>query len=238
MIIVFLIFSSLNTFSKNSEITMACNEFAPLKIIDGPKERPGFDIEILRESFKFSEKTLVTKFYPWKRAFQVAQNAQVDGLCSCSYSKEREEYFLFSNELGRTSIGIYTKADEHITKLSDIKNDKKHVVGVVRGYELERELAEQKISTSLGSDDFSLLKMLEADRFFGVYSYKVVVSELMKKHDFIKKFKYTEIKSTPYYTCFPISKISSKEYLDDFNKGLKKLRESGEYDRILKKYGL
>lgn len=217
---------------------MACNEFAPLKIKDGPVERPGFDIEILRESFKYSDKMLVTKFYPWKRAFQVAQNAQADGLCSCSYSKDREGEFLFSNELGRTSIGIYTKSSEQITKLSDIKNDKNHVIGVVRGYELERELLEQKVLISLGSDDFSLLKMLEADRFFAVYSYKIVVSELMKKHDFIKKFKYTEIKSTPYYTCFPINKLTSKEYLADFNKGLKKLRENGEYERILKKYGL
>lgn len=232
-----LLFFSLKAFSAGEEITMACNDFPPLKIQNAPEDRPGIDIEILRESFNYSNTKLTTKFYPWKRALIRAENGQTGGLCSCSYSKEREANFLFSEEMGRISIGIYTKNDANIKKLSDIKKDKKHIVGVVRGYELESELDDEKIKTSLGTSDFTLLRMLEADRFFAVYSYKVVVSELMKEHEFIKKFKYTEIKSIPYYTCFPKKIASSKNHLNNFNDGLKKLRESGGYARILKKYG-
>ncbi len=231
-----IIFSSV--WGKTAEITFACNNFPPLKIENNKGDYPGSDIEILRESFKKSNIEINTKFYPWNRALRMATLGQVAGLCSCSYTKSREKHFFFSKEIGSNSIGFFTKKDFQITDLKDFSQFKGREVGVVRGYNLEDELKKKKVKVNLNSNELNILKMLKIGRVKALYSYKAVVSELMKKNEFIKEFKYTEVRRSPYYTCFSKAFLGSKENLVLFNKGLEIIRKNGEYGKILRKYGL
>lgn len=235
LLVFFFVQLSSFAFANTQSITMACNDFAPLKIEKGPKDRPGRDIEILQSSLALSGIVVNTKFYPWKRALEMGESANINGLCSCSYTKEREKKFLFSDIMGKISIGIYTKKNTGIENFATIK--KNSMVGVVRGYNLEDELVQKKIRTAVAATELSLLKMLELDRVVAVYAYKDVVDELALENKFINQFEYHEISSSFYYTCFSKNKIDSSQFVKNFNAGLKAIKKSGKYQEILKKYG-
>tara|TARA_R110000868_G_scaffold117600_12_gene312410 strand:- start:26111 stop:26755 length:645 start_codon:yes stop_codon:yes gene_type:complete len=214
---------------------MACNHFPPLKIEKPVGGMIGADIEVLNSAFTLAGIEVKTTYFPWKRALILAQNGKYDGLCSCSYTKDRENDFYYSDEIGRNSIGLYTVTKEVITSLSTLNGKR---IGVVRGYNLEEELKEYNLSIVTGANDINLLKMLKAKRIDAVYSYKTVIAELSKTNRFIKDLNYQEIYSAPYFTCFSKKAKDNKELLDIFNKNLKVIKANGSYEKIKKKYGL
>tara|TARA_R110000868_G_scaffold258137_4_gene515392 strand:+ start:865 stop:1554 length:690 start_codon:yes stop_codon:yes gene_type:complete len=228
--------TSSRVFSEAQDtVSMACNHFPPLKIEHPVDGYIGADIEVLNSVLALASKKLVTTYFPWKRALLLAQKGDFDGLCSCSYTKDREVDFYFSDEIGRNSIGIYSI---NKTKKKGLVSLKGLTIGVVRGYNLETELRKVSIKTITGSSELNLLRMLEAKRIDAVYAYKTVVSELAKSNEFIRKFNYSEISSAPYYTCFSKKKSDSKGLLIKFNKSLKTIKENGDFEKIKRKYGL
>ena len=232
--IVFILVTS-NLWSKEASISLACNNFPPLKIEHPKVDKPGFDIDLLRAVFNLSNQELKTVFFPWKRALVVAKSGELDGLCSCSFTKEREDDFYFTDEIGRNSIGFYSLTKIPFTKLSELNNMK---VGVVRGYSLEDDLKKNKIDFIASSNELNLLKMLEKKRIDAIYSFKVVISELLKTNSFHDKFIYTETSSAPYFTCFSKKSKRSKDLLNQFNQDLKKIKADHTYQQLLEKYDL
>ncbi len=232
---IVLIFMTSNLWSKETVVSMACNNFPPLKIENPKDNNPGFDIELLKATFSLSNQKIKTTFFPWKRALVLAKSGEYDGLCSCSYTKERESDFYFSDEIGRNSIGLYSLKEISIKNLSDLKNLK---VGVVRGYSLEDDLKKYKIDFVSSPSELNLLKMLEIKRIDVIYSFKVVISELLKTNSFDDKFVYTETSSAPYFTCFSKKSKKSKDLLRHFNEDLKKIKADHTYQQLLKKYDL
>ena len=176
-----------------------------------------------------------TTYFPWKRALLLSKSGQYDGLCSCSFTKERVNDFYFSDEIGKNSIGLYSLKKIDVQKLSQLKNLK---VGVVRGYSLEDDLKKNKIEFVSSPSELNLLKMLEMKRIDAIYSFKVVISELLKTHSFEQVIEYTEISSATYFTCFSKKSKKSKSLLEVFNKNLKKIKSEKTYEMLLKKYDL
>ncbi len=216
-------------------VSMACNHFPPLKIENGDLNMPGADIEVLSTTFALSSIQVKTTFFPWKRALVLAQNGKYDGLCSCSYTKDRENDFYFSNEIGQNSIGIYTLKKEQPGSLKKLKGKS---IGVVRGYNLEEELKKYQVKIVAGASDINLLKMLKAKRIDAVYSYKTVIAELAKSNPFISELYFHEVYAAPYFTCFSKKIKNGKSLLNIFNKNLETIKEDGTYLKIKKKYGL
>src|SRR5262245_34160128 len=94
-------------------VHLACNNFPPHKI-EKPADdgNAGFDIDIVGEALKRIGWSTEISFMPWKRALELAERGQYDGLCSCSYTKEREAKLLFSDELGAVSVGLFARSAE------------------------------------------------------------------------------------------------------------------------------
>lgn len=216
-------------------VSLACNNFPPLKIEHPKDHSPGFDIELLKAVYALSKHEVRTTFFPWKRALVLAKSGEYDGLCSCSYTPEREKDFYFSDEIGKNSIGLYSLKKLKIENLSKLKDLK---VGVVRGYSLENDLKENKIDFTTSTSELNLLKMLEVKRLDAVYSFKVVISELLKTNSFHDPFFYTETSSAPYFTCLSKKAKNSVSLLNQFNKSLKVIKTQKVYSQLLKKYDL
>lgn len=233
--VLLLVFLSSSLWAKENFITMACNNFPPLKIENPKDKNPGFDIELLQQVFLLSKQKIETTFFPWKRALLLAKSGEYDGLCSCSFTKNRKKDFYFSDEIGRNSIGLYSLKNLSIKDLAELKKLK---VGVVRGYSLEEDLKKLKIEFVSSPSELNLLKLLELNRIDVIYSFKVVISELLKTNSFHDKFVYTETSSAPYFTCFSKKSKKSKVLLKQFNEDLKKIKADQTYQSLLKKYDL
>ncbi len=233
LVIVFVI-SSFSAFGAE-KVVFACNHFPPLKIEKSP-EKPGSDVEILREVFKDMNINFSYKFLPWKRALMLASNGEFDGLCSCSYTKKREEKFYYSDMIAESSIGIFTKSKK--VKISNIGDLKGLTVGVVRGYNLESELKKRKIKSLGLSSDFNLIQVLNRNRVDVIYSYKSPIKYILKDKKYKNEFFYHELRVSPYFTCFSKTRKDSENLLNRFNKSLKEIKEKGTYQKILTKYAI
>ncbi|MHC8491115.1 substrate-binding periplasmic protein [Thalassospira sp. SM2505] len=226
---------------KHHTVTLACNPFPPAKIANSTT-KPGYDVEILRAAFASRNITLLTPFYPWKRAYFLAQSGQVDGLCSCSYLPERETDFLFSDILGHVRVALYATRDEILRSVDDLEDAKSMTVGVVNGYNLETAARTADIDVVMANSETTLVNLLLSKRLDAVLSFRAPMDYLLnvEKNDIpgISTIKTKTLSNDPYYSCITRKTEHADMLLKELNTGLAAIRQSGLYDSILGKYGI
>jgi len=225
---------SMNTYSKQKTTTFACSYFPPFKI-QGDGDHMGIDVDIISEVFKAIGKKNKYKFLPWKRALVSVKSGELDALCGCSYLKSREDNFIYTNEIGKNLIGVFTlhKSKFIVKSIKDLKDRK---IAVVRGYSLENELRSSDAKVIPVKDESQLIRLLKSKRVDAIYSFKTPINYILNKDKIQKNLKFQELRSSPYYTCFNKSSGTNRELVKEFNLGLNKIKSDGTYMRILKKY--
>src|SRR5262245_14883849 len=102
-------------------VRLACNDFPPHKI-----EHPdadgllGFDVDIVSEALRRIGWSADTTYMPWKRALEMTGRGDYDGLCSCSYAKDRQDKLLFSDELGAVSVGLFARSQQALAGVASV----------------------------------------------------------------------------------------------------------------------
>lgn len=219
----------------NRTLRFACNAFSPQKIAP-PSETdlPGYDLDLITAAFERQGHPVEFAFFPWKRAFLLAENGEYDALCSCSWTPERADYFLYSDQMGQVAKGIFTLEGEPVHTLADLKE---HTVGVVSGYNLENELSAAEVQKVFSVvDDELLLNLLTYRRVEAIYAYEAPIRGLLKKRGQALNIRFSLLDSSPYYLCVSKAIPDAEAILDKFNHGLRALRVSGRYEQILQRY--
>lgn len=215
--------------------SFACNEFPPHKMEASPDGLRGFDIDILSEALQRQGVSVTVQFYPWMRALQMVEGGRLDGLCSCSYSLEREKTLLYSDEIGTVGVGFFTalKGGQESISLHDLKD---RPVGVVRGYSLGSDLTVVGAKIVEVNSDETGLRMLEQGRIDAFYSYRDTVRYIAARMGAPLTFTYHEVRMAPYYVCLSRSRPGAFELLNALNTGLQALRISGRDEAIRAQY--
>lgn len=220
----------------NATVTFSCVNFPPQQM-----EKPlggliGYSIELQRAAFAKSGTPIEFKYYPWKRALANAMNGDVDGVCGCSYLPEREKTLVYSDPLGElSSVIFYHKAAKpaHIDTLDSLAG---RSVGVVRGYNLQKELVSHNVNAIPVNDEDMGIRMLIRNRIKLFYSFKVPGQFALASHPNKEHIGYSVIKTTPSFACISKAIPNSAEIVEKLNKGLAAIKADGTYDRILDKY--
>lgn len=222
-------------------VTLACNPFPPSKIADVTSE-PGYDVEILRSAFATRNITLITPFYPWKRAYFLARTGQVDGLCSCSHLPDRENDFLFSDLLGHVRIAVYATQQEVLDTINNVEDARNMTVGVVNGYSLEASARDADLDVIMANNEATLINLLLSRRLDAVLSFKSPMDYLIKNGKNVipdrSSIKTKIIAQNPYYSCITQNIKDPQGLMTELNLGLQTIRDNGLYENILAKYGI
>lgn len=216
-------------------ISFICNPFPPQKIENGGPNRPGYDVELIREALRRSDKGTSFAYAPWKRAYAMAANGEYSGLCSCSYRTDRNKDFLFTDALGDVAVGFFTLKSQPFRPQS-VDDLKGKVVGAVRGYNLSAELDEKHIPYTDVTDETSLVKMLELNRIDVAYSYRDTFRYDAKKLAKPDIFHFQQLRQSPYFVCVSKARAGAEELLGLLNAGLANLKADGTDTRIRMKY--
>lgn len=223
------------------EVTLACNVFSPSKIADRAHE-PGFDVEILRAAFSASGVRLNTPFYPWKRAYLLAENGDVDGLCSCSYLRERETIFQYSDQIGLQHVGLFALEPDILSNVRNLDQASGLTVGVVAGYTLERYAKEAGLDTVSANSEKSLLALLRTGRIDAIYAFHETMATVVREHNLATNETleptYHETAAYPYFSCLSKRAGNAAIIAERLNEGLETIKTSGQYDAILERYGV
>lgn len=230
----FVCLTPTSIYAQNKPLHFACSNFPPY--IFENRERPGISLEIISAALAVTGRKANFQFYPWKRAFNLVENGKADALCGCSYRKTRETKFYFSDMLGVISQGIFRKqsiASSRISTLSDLGGLS---VATIGGYALQKELEKKGIASTGVVDEMQLVKMLITSRIDSIYAYRDVVLFRLSRLGETENLDYSEISSQPHYACFSRTIANSKTVQEEFNKGLRYIRMTGQYDKIRAKY--
>ena len=218
-------------------VRLACNNFPPHKI-----ERPGddglagFDVDIVGEALKRVGWSTEVSFMPWKRALELAERGQYDGLCSCSHTKEREAKLLFSEELGAVSVGLVARSEDAFAGVASVADLKGRKVVTVGGYNLEAELVTAGAQVEATASDKNALDMLVGGNVDLLYGYELTTKHFVASDPRSSAIASREIRRNPYYFCLSRAMPGADAAMKGFNRSLKNMAADGSVQRILDHY--
>ena len=220
-----------NHFMDPRIMKMVVINYPPYEYFDGEKW-VGTDVEIVRGVFKRLGFVLEVYGFPPERAFRLISTGNLDGAFSLERTKEREEILIYVNEpVSHGCDVLFYRKGEEIFYLF------RRVVGYVPGYAYIDLLRKMGVTLIPIKNDEIGIKLVSIGRIDMYLTNRLVGIHYMKKNG-IENLEYTSpVRCYDSYIAF--SKIDGMELIARLvEKELKEYKNSKEYMRILKKYGL
>ena len=201
----------------------------------------GFASHVVSEAFKLEGIKIIWRFYPWKRSFIAARKgADWDASCCWWPSKEIGKDFFISEPVSKSSVVFFHlkgyKFDwQSMDDLTELK------IGGTFEYEYSPDfmtaMTEKKIFVDLvPSDELNYRKLLGGR--IDLFPNDPVVGYSQIRNSFssetVKRFTHhpKELQSTTLNLIISKRCKNGRQLLETFNTGLKKLRTSGQYERM------
>ncbi|MGF1740390.1 transporter substrate-binding domain-containing protein [Vibrio profundum] len=199
---------------------------------------------IVKAAFSKAGVESTIRFVPWKRAIQEVEEGKSDVLMGAYYSHDRARRFMFSQPVYEIKVSIVALKSLGITSFGQLEDLKKYKIGVGRGWVnseafdkatyLNKEVASNQI--------LNIRKLFKKRVDMVVMSKGVFLAEYSKlSPSYINNEEYIFVK--PMLDEKFIYMLSGKknpkanDIIYKFNLGLKSLKDSGEYNKILSEYG-
>ncbi len=210
----------------------------------GPKlKNDGFIVEIALESFRSAGYTTIdVSFFPWSRCLEMGKKGDIDAVVAAWHNEERAKDFYYSEPLiVNLKMFFKRKNSAVISTYSTLRDLEPYTIGIVRGYTYSEEFDSADYLKKDESDDVKMMfrkffhertDIVAASYYPALY---VLEHELRLFKDDVEKIE-PPLKKDPLYVIFPKENKNSRRLRDDFNKGLKILKENGRFQDILNKH--
>lgn len=203
----------------------------------------GTALHIVRRAFALAGHEVRYQFMPWQRAQNETRAGLWDASAYWGANEERRRDFLLSNNVMSEQWVFVHRRDKALTwrSLTDLKP---YTLGVIKGYTYTPEfwsLARKgELRTDGTPDDLAGLRKLLLGRLDAMPMERGTACYLLMSHfspEEARQIDYHPRLLTDSFTThviFPRDKLRSPQLLEDFNRGLKQLQASGEYQRLLR----
>ncbi|WP_163652165.1 amino acid ABC transporter substrate-binding protein/permease [Listeria sp. PSOL-1] len=220
---------------KNYEIATD-DTFAPFEFENGKGELVGIDMDILKAIAKDQGFTYSVKPMGFNAAVQALEGRQVDGvIAGMSITNERKKKFDFSTPYFETGVVMAVKkGDNEIKSYKDLKGKKVAVKTGTEGYQFaEKNQAKYGYKLVPFDDSAGMYEDVKGGNSVACFDDYPVLAYGVKQGNGLEIV--TKKESGGSYG-FAVKKGQSKELLDQFNAGLKHIKSTGEYGKIIDKY--
>ena len=198
----------------------------------------GFVSRIVTEAFRIENVTVRYEFFPWARAYLVAQRGEFDASIGWYWNEERARDFLFSDPVFIESQVLFHLKEKPFnwTSLNDLKGKS---IGATLGYTYGdgfKQIEESKFTDvqRVPSDEQNLRKLL-AGRVDAVVMSKTVGERLLRSFNMADAsriaFNPRPVNSGPLHVIFPKNMPQGQEWMTRFNRGLAQLKARGAVER-------
>ncbi len=238
VLLIFSIFFFIQGYASENEIFLTSAEYPPY--YGEQLENKGFITVIIREAFKRAGYEVKVEFYPWARAEMIAKKGDSDGMFPPWHTKEREQWFVYSNTIPIPNvIGFYKQKDKKII-FKTYEDLKSYRIGFVLGYAYPKDFLEAKLRKSKSYTDEILIERLVQGKIDLALIDKLQAKYLFntKFVDQSDKFEFMEppIEVKDQYLVISRKTKNAQKKINDFNHGLKTLISDGTFKNILKKH--
>lgn len=239
-VILILLVCGINIANAEQTVRIAIGEWQPYLSEHAPHY--GFATHIVTESFSLQGIDVEYGFFPWKRSYMLSKQGQPwIGTGVWLHSEDRAEFFYYSDPVVPTNVAFFHLKDvgfdwSAIEDLSDLK------IGVTLGYsygpDFDTAVKKGNITTEESrTDELNLQKILKG-------RIDVFPGEVMVIHSLIREKFSPEIAAqfthhskslheNSQHLLLSKSNPESQQLVEIFNDGLKQLKKSGRYDKII-----
>lgn len=232
-----LIKNVLKPIDKNI-VTLATVDWEPYYAEFLPNGGP--TLEVTKEAFKAVGLKINIQFMPWLRAIANIKHGYIMGLFGSYITEERKKWAVFNDEpIAQTVSGIIARKNSTV-EIKSLEDLRKYEVSHLRGSSISPDFDKANfIKKRKLSNEIQNVKMLLKNRIDFIAGDIYVFKNLTKKIDGAKKEDIKlvlNLSSRKLYIGFSKKVPNHMELKNKFDKGLKIIKKSGLYLKILKKY--
>ena len=194
--------------------------------------------KVVAEAFRLEGIEVKYDYFPWKRSFIYARDGDYDGTFPWQKNRERGNAFYINSIplVSDVSVFFHLKSSRFDwRKFDDLK---KYKVGVTIGYSQEKFYRDKGIKVeAVPKEELNFYKLLAGRIDVYQASRLVGYSIINKLFDPEKRKLFTHhpkiVDRNELYILFSKASPGGKKFKERFDSGLKKLKASGAYDRII-----
>lgn len=213
--------------------------FPPYTVIDPQNNIRGIDVEVVTAAFAAVGIEAIIAEAPWKRIIKNIEHGRVAGTLSCAKNALREKYMLFSEPISENIWGAVTTRDFDASNLTNFADIQHYEVIAVADWGQAQQLSQHNLRHSVTPDINSGIRSVvyrNVDLFYNGKLPTLYHAQSLGLLDKIAFHRFEDIESTPLHLCLSKHYPDSQTLLEQFNTGLYKIKHSGEFDAIYKKY--
>ncbi|MCP4347628.1 MAG: amino acid ABC transporter substrate-binding protein [Desulfobacterales bacterium] len=239
--IIISLFSTSLLFAETTTIRITNGEWEPFMSAYCPHY--GINSHVVSESYKLEGINVRWGFFPWKRAYQTAKTGKGwDASATWWPAEETKEAFYLSEPVSKTSFVFFHLKSYKFNwdSIDDLKGI--HIGGTFEydyGKEFMSAIEEKKISVQYVPHDEMNYKKLLKDRI-QIFPNDPIVGYAQIRNsippDQVKLFTHhpKQFEISTLHLIISKKCKNGKFFLDKFNSGFKKLKQSGRFDQMLK----
>ncbi len=241
LVYMLTIFSSNHhvVFAQEKIVRLTTGEYAPY--ISETLPHGGVAARIVTEAFEAVGYQVEISYFPWKRAYLEAQEGKnYEGTLVWFKTDERLQHFHFSDAvIKEEQVFFHLKSNAfNWNTLADLKP---YTIGVINGFtygaEMDRAIKDEKMSVAKAVSGELNYKKLKAGRIDLFPQIKEIGYYTLKKHfkGDVTLFTHHSKALQEQYSYVLFSKKNGKgpHLTEQFNKGMKQLREKGKIQKYL-----
>ena len=222
--------------SARDVVNLAIGDWPPYTSSTNPKNR--LLEKIVEEAFKQQSLDVEYHYYPWKRSYRMVQKGEADGSFPWNTTEDRQNEFVIHKEPLIKDEGVYFHLKSTNFDWQTIDDLKQYRVGVTMGFKHIAIYEEEGIDAEAVQSELLNFKKLLSGRIDVYRTSKTVGYAMIKKHFTAEEvIHFTHhpkaIEETNYYVLFSKQSPNAQKLADTLDEGLKAMRSSGEYQRLL-----
>lgn len=221
------------------KITLSNQEWPPYMGKELPYD--GILSRLVKEAFARANVDVAFRYYPNNRTLQSARNGTVDGSFGWAPTSERKQDLLFTQPVLHARMVFFQRRNASFP-WNDLSNLRHARVGVTVGNfysdEFNQQVKAGHLIPDMAPDDVTNLRKLLAGRI-DLFPIDMEVGQYLIARNFQPRLAQQLEPQNKSFWVAPLHVViwrkhrQGPELVERFNRGLKALQDSGEFDRIV-----
>ena len=229
---------SLANVASARNISMVTVEWAPHYGADLPEN--GLTTALVKAAFKAAGHNAEVGFIPWKRALKEVREGLHDVVMGAYYNEDRARIYHMSDPIYSLDLVFIARPGLGIRNYDSLQDLKKYRIGISRGFANSEEFdsadyLDKHIATT---PTLNIRKLFRGRIDLAVMNYDLFRYNANREGFCVGNVEFLEPPlDTPYLHIMASREVGDGgEIINDFNNGLKAIKESGEYLRIFSRF--
>ena len=217
------------------EISMLTVEWAPHYGSELPEQ--GLTTAIVKAAFRAGGHVSEVDFIPWTRALKEVEEGKADIVMGAYHNKEREQTYIFSDPIYFLQLGLIARPRLGVNRYDSLRELAPYRIGITRGFANSEEFDEANyLDKHVASfPNLNIRKLFRGRIDMAVMNFDLFRYEARKEGFCIGDVEFIEppLETHGLYLMASRNIADGQKIITDFNRGLTKIRQNGEFDRIV-----